>query len=409
MANQETNNSARTVFVCCIVTIAIGFGIRQGFGLFMRPISLDLGWTREALAVTFATQALVLGLMSPLTGMLADRMSPGKVIMLGGALFTAGLVLMGFAQTPLQMWSSGGLVAGAGLSAVGMPLILSVIGRIAPHDKRGLWLGIATSASTLGQLVLIPLSQYIITHYDWRMSLFTLAALALLTVPLGRVIAKSTHSGLSNSGDQTIAQALNEARSHRGYILLLIGFFVCGFHVQFIAIHLPAYIADQGLSPTVAASALIVIALGNACGASMTGWLGDRFRKRDLLSAIYAARAVLFAVLVAMPISETSILVFSGVLGLLWLSTVPLTSSIVAQVFGTRYMATLFAFVFLSHQLGSFVGVWVGGYVFDLTGSYHNVWLITSVLGLGASLLHIFIDDRPLARVALATRRAQQA
>ena len=406
MASQDTSNHARTVFVCCIATIAIGFGIRQGFGLFMRPITLDLGWTREALAVTFATQALVLGLMSPLTGMLADRLSPGKVIMLGGVLFTAGLVVMGFARGPLQMWAGGGLIAGAGLSAVGMPLILSVIGRIAPPDKRGMWLGIATSASTLGQLVLIPLSQYVIESYDWRIALFTLATLAALTVPLVQVIARSSHTGLSNSADQTIGQALNEARSHRGYILLLIGFFVCGFHVQFIAIHLPAYIADQGLGPAVAASALIVIALGNAVGASLTGWLGDRFRKRDLLSAIYAARAVLFAVLVAMPISEFSILVFSGVLGLLWLSTVQLTSSIVAQVFGPRYMATLFSFVFLSHQLGSFVGVWVGGYVYDLTGSYHNVWLITSVLGLGASLLHIFIDDKPLARVALATQRA---
>jgi predicted MFS family arabinose efflux permease len=409
MSTQDVNNNARTIFICCVATIAIGFGIRQGFGLFMRPITLDMGWTRETLAATFATQALVLGLMAPLTGMLADRWSPGKVIMLGGALFTAGLVTMGFAQSPMQMWAGGALLAGAGLSAVGMPLILAVIGRIAPENKRGLWLGIATSAGTIGQIVLIPLSQYLIEQFDWRTALFGLACMAVFTVPLARAIANSPHSGLSNRDDQSISHALNEARSHRGYVLLLIGFFVCGFHVQFIAIHLPAYIADQGLSTTVAATALIIIALGNACGASLSGWLGDRFRKRDLLSAIYAGRAVLFAIFVAMPVSETSVFIFSCVLGFLWLSTVPLTSSIVAQIFGPRYMATLFAFVFMSHQLGSFAGVWVGGYMFDATGSYRSVWLLTSALGVGASLLHIFVDDQPLVRVALATRRAQQA
>ena len=405
-SSPDGTTNARTIFVCCIATVAIAFGIRQGFGLFMRPITLDMGWTREALAATFATQALIIGLMAPLTGMLADRWSPGKVIMLGGMLFTAGIAVMGYAQTPAQMWAGGGLLAGSGLSAVGMPLMLSVIGRIAPHDRRGLWLGMATSAATIGQIVLIPVSQQLIHQFDWRVAVLVLAALAAMTVPLARVIANSTHEGLNNRSDQSIREVLDEARGHRGYILLLIGFFVCGFHVQFIAIHLPAYIADQGLGTAVAASALAIIAVGNAGGSWLSGWLGDRFRKRDLLSGIYAGRAVLFAVFITIPTSQTSVFVFSAVLGFLWLSTVPLTSSIVAQVFGPRYMATLYAFVFMSHQIGSFVGVWIGGYLFDVTGSYQSVWWITIALGLAASLIHIFIDDQPLARMTPATKKA---
>lgn len=399
----------RMIFICCIATVAVAAGIRQGFGLFMRPITLDMDWSREALAATFATQALMIGLMAPLTGMLADRWSPGKVIMLGGVLFAAGIATMGYAQTPTQMWAGGGLLAGCGLSAVGLPLILSVIGRIAPPDRRGIWLGIATSASTIGQIVLIPVSQHLIAQFDWRVAVLSLAVLAAVTVPLAFVIARSTDAALSDRGDQTLREVINEARGHRGYVLLLIGFFVCGFHVQFITIHLPAYISDMGLGLGVAATALTIIAVSNAAGSWLSGWLADRFRKRNILSAIYAARAVLFAIFIAVPISEISVFAFSAVLGFLWLSTVPLTSSIVAQVFGPRYMATLFAFVFMSHQMGSFVGVWTGGYLFDITGSYQSVWWITIALGLVASLIHIFVDDQPIERVAMATEEVQRA
>ena len=261
----------RIIFICCIATVAIAFGIRQGFGLFMRPITLDMDWSREALAATFATQSLMIGLMAPLTGMLADRWSPGKVIMLGGVLFSAGIATMGYAQTPTQMWAGGGLLAGCGLSAVGLPLMLSVIGRIAPPDRRGLWLGIATSASTIGQIVLIPVSQHLIAQFDWRVAVLALAVLAAVTVPLAFVIARSTDAALSNRGDQTLHEVINEARSHRGYVLLLIGFFVCGFHVQFIAIHLPAYISDMGLGLGIAATALTIIAVGNAGGSWLSG------------------------------------------------------------------------------------------------------------------------------------------
>jgi len=399
---MNPTSMARVVFVCCTVIVCITFGTRQGFGLFLRPITLDLGWTREALAATFATQVLMIGLLAPVAGAVADRWSPGRAILLGGALFSAGLFVMAAAGTPQAMLAGGGLLAGAGLSACGLPLVLSVVGRVAPEERRSLWLGIATAAATLGQVVLVPITQQLIAALGWRGAVLALACLALLTLPLAGVIAASRHQGLSNRAEQSLAEALREARAHRGYLLLTLAFFVCGFHVQFIAIHLPAYIADQGLAPELAASALVMIALGNALGSWLSGWLGGWLRKKYLLSAIYLGRSLLFLAFISVPVSAASVLAFSGALGVLWLSTVPLTSGIVAQVFGPRYMATLFAIVYLSHQVGSFTGVWIGARIFDTTGSYDVVWWITIGLGLVAAAMHLPINDRPLARLAAA-------
>jgi MFS family permease len=396
------NNAARArlIFVCCVAIVCICFGVRQGFGLFMRPITLDLGWTRETLAATFATQVLLIGVLAPLAGALADRWGPGRTIMLGGLLYTLGIGVMAGATSPETMFVGGALLAGAGLSACGLPLALAVVGRVAPEERRSLWLGIAAAASTLGQLVLIPLTQYLISGAGWRSALVMLTGLVALTIPLAALVARTSHDSLSLRADQTLRDALREARGHRGYILLTIGFFVCGFHVQFIAIHLPAYIADQGLAPGLAATALIVIAVGNALGAWLAGWLGGIVPKNYLLSSIYLGRAIVFAVFISVPISEASVLVFSALLGMLWLSTIPLTSGIVAQVFGPRYMATLYSIVYMSHQMGSFTGVWLGGRVFDTTGSYDVIWWLTVLLGVVAAILHLPIDVRPLARLA---------
>lgn len=402
---SDDRSRSRLIFACCVGVVCITFGIRQGFGLFMRPITLDLGWTREALAATFATQVLMIGLLAPLAGALADRWSPGRTVMVGGVLFAGGILLMGHATTPGTMFVGGGLVTGAGLSACGLPLILSIVGRVAPDERRSLWLGIATSGATFGQLVLIPLTHQIIAGHGWRTAILAICALAALTVPLAFVVSRSGHEGLSNRAEQSLGEALREARGHRGYLLLVAGFFVCGFHVQFITIHLPAYVADQGLPAAIAASGLAAIAVGNAVGAALAGWAGGHFRKKYLLSGIYLARSLVFLVFLSVPLSEATVLVFCTALGFLWLGTVPLTSGLVAQVFGPRYMATLYAFVYLGHQAGSFVGVWAGGRVFDTTGSYDVVWWMTIGLGLLAAAMHLPIDDRPVARLTAAQAR----
>ena len=392
------------VFICCLSIVSVAFGVRQSFGLFMRPITLDTGWGREALALTFATQALMIGLLAPIAGAFADRWSPGKVLMLGGGLFCAGLLTMAGASQPVVMFGGGGLLAGAGLSGCGLPLALAVIGRIAPADRRSLWLGVATASATAGQLALVPLMQEVIGDRGWRAAVLLAAGLVAITVPLAAVVAKSTHAGLGRDADQSLGETLRSARSHSGYLLLTLGFFVCGFQVQFIAIHLPSYIVDQGLAASLAATALVVIAAANAFGAWLAGWAGGLCRKRYLLSGIYGGRALLFLVLISIPLSPPVMLVLSAGIGFLWLGTVPLTSGLVAEMFGPRYMATLYSFVFLSHQIGSFTGVWLGGRIYDATGSYQPVWWLTIALGVAASFIHLPIDDRPVPR--LVTKRA---
>ena len=270
-----------------------------------------------------------------------------------------------------------------------------MIGRIAPAERRSVWLGIATAAATLGQLILVPLMQWVIVEFDWRTAVLPAAGLGGLTIPLAVVVAQSTHAGLTDQAEQTLLQAWRGARIHRGYLLLTLGFFVCGFQVQFIAIHLPAFIVDEGLSAALAATALSAIAAANACGASFFGWAGGRYRKRYLLSGIYGARALLFLLLVSLPLSPVVMLALAAGMGLLWLGTVPLTSGLVAELFGPRYMATLYAVVYLSHQFGSFMGVWLGGRIYDATGSYEAVWWLTIVLGFVACLIHLPIDDWP--------------
>ena len=390
------------VLVCGALIVITSFGVRQSFGLFMRPISLDMGWGREMLSLALATQNLMVGVAAPFAGALAMKWGVSRTIMLGGLLFAAGIFSMSQATTPAGMLIGGGFFAGVGLSSCGLPLILSVVGQIAPEEKRSMWLGTVTASATLGQLLIVPASQSMLSDYEWVTSLLVLSAMAGMIVPIAWAMSAATAGVSRIGGEQSIRAALAEAGGHRGFWLLTIGFYVCGFQVMFIGVHLPAYLVDVGASPAMGAAALMTIALFNMVGAWTFGWLGGRYRKKFLLSLLYTGRSFAIIAFLNAPVSDASILLFSASVGLLWLGTVPLTSGIVAQIFGVRHMAMLFGIVYFSHQLGSFSGVWLGGRLYDATGSYDAIWWIAIALGFITALVHMPIDDRPLERVAAA-------
>jgi MFS family permease len=393
------------VLLAAALIVAISFGVRQSFGLFMRPISADLGWGREVLSLALAVQTLLIGLAAPFAGAIADKWGPIRVIMAAGAVFAVGMLMMGHVTSPTGMMISAGILAGIGISGCGLPLVLSVAGRIAPDDKRSLWLGIVTAGSTAGQLLIVPLSQQIIGGYGWVAAVLGMALLAGLIVPITAAMSGAGARALETASPQNLSAALREASGHSGYWLLTIGFFTCGFHVAFIGGHLPAYIEDITADPTLGATAIAVIGFFNMIGTWTAGWLGGKYRKKYLLSLIYLFRSLAIALFISMPASEFSVLLFSAILGLLWVGTVPLTSGLVAQVFGPRYMATLFGIVFLSHQVGGFVGVWLGGRLFDATGSYDTVWLLAIALGIATAIIHMPINDQPVARLAMPASR----
>ncbi len=387
------------VLLCATTVILISYGIRQSFGLFLRPITLDLGWGFGIFASALAVQNLMIGIGAPLLGSMADKWGPARVIALAGACYAAGIFLISQSTTQGAMMLSAGLLAGLGLAGVGLPLLLSIVGQAAPEDKRSLWLGIVTAGATAGQMLIVPLSQAMIDGIGWYPAMIVLSGAAAMIVPIVMSLSSAGAGALNKPTRQSLGEALAEAGRHRGYILLVIGFYVCGLQVQFIATHLPNFLSDSGLGAALAATAIAVIGLFNMIGTWIAGYLGGKLRKKYLLSMIYLARSIVIAAFVQLPISEVSVMIFAAAIGFLWLATVPLTGGIVAEVFGTRYMATLYGIVFLSHQLGSFTGVWLGGAIRDATGSYDSFWWVMVVLGLLAALIHWPIDDRPLARV----------
>lgn len=391
---------ALTVLLCACVVVGLAFGVRQSFGLLMRPITMDLGWGRETLSLVFAVQALLNGFAAPFAGAVSDKWGVGRTLALGCVLYGLGLVVMAFSGTPTTMILGGGLLVGMGVSACGMPVMLGAVGKVAPEAKRSQWLGLVAVGATAGQLAIIPGAQAVIAQHGWSVALLAGASCFILVLPLVAFMGIAEGKTASSRSPQKLSEALVEARGHSGFILLTVGFFVCGFQVQFVASHLPAFIEDQGFSPQFAANALVTIAGFNMIGSWFAGYLGDRRRKKYLLSGIYLARAVIISIFVILPVTEVTVMVFCAIIGLIWLGTVPLTSGIVAQVFGARYMSTLFGIVFLSHQLGNFTGAWIGGFVFDATGGYQAVWWIAAGLGLLAAVLHAPIDDRPLRRLS---------
>lgn len=392
--------TAVVLTVGCVIAM-VGFGIRSVFGLFLDPMSQAQGWGRETFALAMAIQNLLWGLGMPVAGALADRFGPVRVIALGAVVYALGVWGMAKAGSPLALYVFGGVMIGLGVAFTAFSLALAAMARVVGPQRRSFALGLGTAAGSVGQVVFAPLSLAFIGAYGWHSALLILATTALALIPLALVLPGAGVQAVSGPA-QSLREAVREAVGHRGFVLLTAGFFVCGFHVAFITVHFPAYVQDLGLPAEVGAYAIALVGLFNIVGSFVSGIVGQRFSKRYSLSVIYFARALIICALLAAPPGLLTVYLFSAAMGVLWLSTVPLTTGIVAQVFGVRYMATLFGVVFLSHQLGSFLGVWLGGWIYDATGSYDAMWWAGVALGVAAGLVHLPIDERPLARLQAA-------
>lgn len=400
MTGSRDWRSPQVVLVCATLILLVTFGARQSYGLFLAPISAANGWPIGVFSFAMALQTLIWGASQPFWGNVADRFGAGRVVGIGLALYAAGLWCMSVSATPGGITLSTGLLTGLGMSATGFPIILAVVGRSVTAERRGLFLGIASAGGSSGQVIVVPVAQYFIGGDGYAAALVALAAALLIVAPLTAAIAGRPRDWAHGAPRQSTSEAIREARAHRGYVLLVTGFFVCGFQTMFIGAHLPNVLKVAGIGADVAASALAGIGLFNIVGCFIWGALGDRYSRKYLLAALYIVRAAGIMVFISLPMTATSALLFAAFMGINWLGTVPLTSGLVAQIFGTQYMATLYGFAFLSHQVGSFLGIWLGGEVFDLTGSYDAVWWGAIVLGFVAALLHWPIDERPVARLA---------
>ncbi|HEX4883835.1 MAG TPA: MFS transporter [Casimicrobiaceae bacterium] len=391
------------VLVSAGLVLTIGMGIRHGFGLFLQPMSTDMGWGRETFALAMAVQNLVWGATQPFAGMLADKYGTARIVVIGALLYVLGLVTMAHAATPVVLVLTSGVLIGTGLSGITFSIMAGVLGRAFPPEKRSMALGISAAAGSFGQFAMLPATQLLLSTLGWYGALVALGVVGLAMVPLAAALVekRTTHV---HAFQQSARQALGEAIGHRGYVLLTLGFFVCGFQVVFIGVHLPAFLADRGMPGHVAVTALALVGLFNVVGTYTTGWLGSRMPKRHILSAIYFGRAAVIALFLLLPLSVWSVYAFAVAIGLLWLSTVPPTNGIVAQVFGVRYLAMLSGFTFLSHQVGSFLGAWLGGRLYDTLGSYDLVWYLSIALGVVAGLLNLPIDEREIRRPGHAAR-----
>lgn len=390
-----------TVIACGGIILLLSFGIRSSFGIFLQPISIDLNWSREIFAFSIALQNLFWGVSQPFAGMIADKYGTGRVVVVGALIYAAGTLLMAFATTPLFAHITAGIFVGVGISGCGFSIVLAAVGRSVTAERRAVALGIASAAGSFGMFAMVPLGQAFVQEYGWSTSFLLLGSISLIMVPLAAALVGKPPME-TGTETQSVGESLREAAGHSSFLFLNAGYFVCGFHVAFIATHLPSYVIDLGLTAELGAWALGLVGLMNVFGALLAGVLGDKFSKKYLLSSLYLGRAVVITVFVLTPPSVASVLIFSAAIGLLWLSTVPLTSALVMQMFGLKHASMLLGIVFLTHQLGSFVGAWLGGYLFDLTGSYDAVWWVSVALGIASSILHWPIDERPVGRLAAA-------
>jgi len=397
-ANPKNWRTPAVILLCGGMALTIALGTRHSFGLFLQPMTADLGWGRQTFSFAIAIQNLVYGIAQPFTGMIADKYGAGRVMAAGAVLYAVGLTLMAFSTSGIEFGVSAGIVVGIALSCSGFSIVYGVIGRAFPVEKRSVALGLAGAAGSFGQFVMLPYGQTLITHIGWHNAMLTLAVTILMIIPLSTALVEKRVAPAAGQFKQSIPEALREALGHRGYWLLCIAYTVCGFQLMFISIHFPAYMVDQHMTPETGMIALAMIGLFNIFGSYFWGWLGGRYTKKYLLSTLYFTRAVAIAIFISVPITPLSVYLFGAVIGFLWLGTVPLTSGLIAQIFGVRYLSTLSGIAFLFHQIGSFFGVGVGGYLFDATGSYRLMWMLTIGMGILAAILNFPIDDRQIAR-----------
>jgi MFS family permease len=386
----------------CLIGV-LGFGPRSGLGFFLTPMSSVHGWERDVFALAMAIQMLLWGAAQPFAGALADRYGAVHVLSAGALIYALGLAAMAYSSTPALLHLTAGMVIGFGLAGSSFAIVIGAFGRLMPPEWRTLAFGAGTAAGSFGQFLFSPLTVALIDRFGWQDTLLIFAAVVLLIMPLSLALALPRGAAASAAGaapPQSVAQALSEAFGHRSYVLLVIGFFTCGFQIFFIAVHLPAYLVDRGLAAEVAGWTLGVIGLFNIIGAIAAGWLSGFIPKRYILSFIYFGRAVAILVYIMLPPSPVTTLVFGAVLGLLWLSTVPPTSGLIAVMFGTRWLAMLFGFSFFSHQVGGFLGVWLGGLLFVRTGSYDAVWWLAILFGVLSAVINLPIVEKPVVRPA---------
>lgn len=391
--------SMNRVLLCGALILTLSMGIRHGFGLWLQPITQAQDWSRETFAFAIAIQNLSWGVAGIFAGMVADRFGAYRVLVAGSLCYALGLAGMALSTSTFAFALTTGVLIGVAQAGTTYAVVYGLLGRNTAPEKRSMAMGIAAAAGSFGQFLMVPVEGLLIDRAGWQNALLILGAAALLIAPLAFFLREPALRGGGAVREQTIGQALSEAMGHTSFKLLMAGYFVCGFQVVFIGVHMPSYLRDHGLAPQVASYALALIGLFNVFGTYAAGLLGQRFAKKNILAFIYMARAVTIALFLLAPLTPLSVYLFSGVMGLLWLSTVPATNAAVAQIFGVSHLSMLSGFVFFSHQIGSFLGVWLGGYLYDRTGNYDVTWIIAMVLGVLAALINLPVRETPIVRV----------
>jgi MFS family permease len=399
MFNVSRQPDLKTVLLASGLVLTLSMGVRHGFGFWLQPISQSHNWTRETYSLALALQNLLWGVFGPFAGMACDRFGTARVVLAGAFFYMAGLLWMALVDQPTLFVVGTGILIGAAMACTAFGAVSGIIGRTAPESKRSWAFGISGAASSFGQFLMMPVEQRLISAVGWQGAFYVLAILVVLVMVPMVMFLREPVAVQGNGPQQSILEATREAFAHPPFLLLVAGYFVCGFQLVFIGVHMPAYLRDKGiLDPGVAVVALALIGLFNIFGSYYAGKLGGRFPKRYLLSGIYLSRVVVIAVFLLAPLSPLSVYIFAAALGLLWLSTVPLTNGVVAGIFGVKYLSMLSGFVFLSHQVGSFLGVWLGGYLYTKQGNYNTVWMITLALGIFAALINLPINEKAISR-----------